>query len=82
MTDTPQTVPHDAVITHATGRPIVYIRKVAVADLPEEVREKAVGMTSLYAIGGENGEQLALVRNRDLAFVVARQNDFQPVSVH
>ncbi len=65
-----------------TERPIVYIRKVAVQDLPQDVQDKAKGLTSLYAIGGENGEQLALVRDRDLAFVVARQNDFRPVSVH
>ena len=61
---------------------IVYIRKVAVADLPDEVQERAQGIESLYAIGGENGEQLALVKDRELAFVVARQNDMRPVSVH
>lgn len=63
-------------------RPIVYIRKVAVADLPREVREQAGGLEELYAIGSEDGEQLALVRDRKLAFVVARQNDMTPVSVH
>ena len=65
-----------------TGRPIVYIREVAVADLPEEVREQAGDVETLYAIGSEDGEQLALVRDRKLAFVVARQNDMEPVSVH
>lgn len=65
-----------------TERPIVYIRKVAVSDLPKDVQEQAAGLTSLYAIGAETGERLALVRDRDLAFVVARQNDFRPVSVH
>jgi len=71
---------HDA----ATPRmqPIVYIRPVAVADLPEEVQEQARGLDTLYAIGSETGEQLALVRDRKLAFVVARQNDMRPVSVH
>lgn len=61
---------------------IVYIREVAVVDLPKEVREQAAGLETLFAIGGENGEQLALVRNRELAFVVARQNDMRPHSVH
>ncbi len=65
-----------------TGRPIVYIREVAVADLPEEVREQAGGQETVYAIGSEDGQQLALVRDRKLAFVVARQNDMEPVSVH
>ena len=64
------------------AQPIVYIRKVAVADLPDEVQVQAQGMKNLYAIGGENGEQIALVRDRDLAFIVARQNDLNPVSVH
>lgn len=63
-------------------RPIVYIRKVAVSDLPEEVQEQAEGLETLYAIGNEDGQQLALVKDRHLAFVVARQNDFSPVSVH
>ena len=68
----------------AGARPIVYVRKVAVEDLPEDIQEQAsgAGLTSLYAIGNEEGEQLALVRDRDLAFVVARQNDMTPVSVH
>lgn len=66
----------------ASDRKIVYIREVAVVDLPEEVQERAEGLTTLFAIGGENGEQLALVRDRALAFVVARQNDMQPHSVH
>ncbi|MEJ6389576.1 DUF1150 family protein [Gymnodinialimonas ulvae] len=63
-------------------RPIVYIRKVAVADLPDEVQVRAQGIETLYAIGAENGDQIALVKDRDLAFIVARQNDMRPVSVH
>lgn len=71
---------HDAANT--TGNQIVYIRPVAVADLPKEVREQAEGLETLYAIGSETGEQLALVKDRKLAFVVARQHDMEPVSVH
>ena len=52
------------------------------ADLPDDLRQKANGLVTLYAIGSETGERLALVRDRDLAFVVARQNDLTPVSVH
>ena len=61
---------------------IVYIRPIAVADLPDDLRQKANGLVTLYAIGSETGERLALVRDRDLAFVVARQNELTPVSVH
>ena len=74
------TTDHDAAIPQ--GRPIVYIRPVAVADLPVEIREQARGIDTLYAIRSETGERLALVRDRKLAFVVARQNDMTPVSVH
>jgi len=71
-------------IARAGKRPIVYVRRVDVADLPDDIRAEAegAGLTQLYAIGNEDGEQLALVRDRELAFVVARQNDMKPVSVH
>lgn len=61
---------------------IVYIRPVDVADLPEEVREQAEGRDHIYAVHSSDGERLALVADRRLAFAVARQNDFAPVAVH
>ncbi len=61
---------------------IVYVRKVAVKDLPAEVREQVGGLDSLYAVHRADGEQLALVRDRAFAFVLARQNDLAPVTVH
>ena len=61
---------------------IVYIRAVEVADLPDEIRAQAHGVDQLYAVCRENGEQLALVADRALAFVLARQNDLAPVTVH
>ncbi len=65
-------------------KPIVYVRKIAVDDLPQDIRVQAedAGLTQLYAIGNEEGEQLALVADRKTAFFVARQNDMSPVSVH
>ena len=63
-------------------RDIVYVRPVAVADLPSEVQEAAMGMTELYAVHSSEGERLALVKDRRLAFLLARQNDLAPVSVH
>lgn len=67
----------------ATGdRPIVYVRAVNVSDLPEEMREQAMGHEILYAVHAENGERLALVRDRSMAFALARQNDMAPVTVH
>lgn len=60
----------------------VYIRRVEMTDLPDEVRQQAQGLDSLYAVHGIDGERLALVRDRQMAFMLARQNELSPVSVH
>jgi hypothetical protein len=65
-----------------TGERIVYIRPIAVADLPADIREQAAGIETLYAVHRPDGERLALVRDRQLAFVLARQNDLAPVNAH
>lgn len=65
-----------------TGEPIVYVRPVKVADLPDEVRQQAEGLEVIYAVHRPDGERLALVRDRALAFALARQNDLAPVNVH
>ena len=62
--------------------PLVYVRPVNVADLPEDVQAKAQGFDHLYAVHNADGTPMALVRDREMAFVVARQNDLTPVSVH
>jgi len=61
---------------------LVYVKSVAVADLPEDVRAQAGGRETLFAVHNAEGEQLALVANRHMAFVLARQNDMAPVTVH
>ncbi len=61
---------------------IVYVRPVAVIDLPIEVQEAAEGAELIYAVHNADGARLALVRDRSLAFVLARQNDLAPVNVH
>jgi hypothetical protein len=61
---------------------IVYVREVAVKDLPEEVQREVGGLEKLYAVHSAEGTRLALVRDRNMAFVLARQNDFAPVAVH
>jgi hypothetical protein len=35
-----------------------------------------------YAIHAADGTQMAVVANRDVAFMMVRQNDLDPVSVH
>lgn len=61
---------------------VVYVRRVAMDSLPDEVRQQAPGLDALYAVHGIDGERLALVRDRQLAFMLARQNELTPVSVH
>ncbi|MES0824447.1 MULTISPECIES: DUF1150 family protein [Ruegeria] len=67
---------------NAEGDRIVYVKAVDVADLPREVREQAGDLDQLYAVHDSDGQQLALVADRKLAFVLAREHDFSPVAVH
>lgn len=60
----------------------VYVRSVKAEELPEDVREQVGGLKTLYAVHDSGGQRLALVRDRKLAFVLARQNDLAPVTVH
>ncbi|MFC3180911.1 DUF1150 family protein [Cypionkella sinensis] len=61
---------------------IVYVRPIAVETLPQAVQAQINGMKTVYAVHGEDGEQLALVADRDLAFSLARQHDMAPVNAH
>lgn len=61
---------------------VVYVRRVAMDSLPDEVRQQAPGLDALYAVHGIDGARLALVADRGLAFRLARQNELTPVSVH
>jgi hypothetical protein len=67
---------------HYSTHPIAYVRPIKASDLPDDIRQQLPGVTDLYAIHHEEGERLALVTDRTMAFVMARQNDLHPVSVH
>ncbi|KIC41510.1 hypothetical protein RA27_09680 [Ruegeria sp. ANG-R] len=67
---------------NAEGTRIVYVKAVDVADLPKDVREQAGDLDQLYAVHDSDGQQLALVADRKLAFVLAREHDLSPVAVH
>ncbi len=67
--------------THAMDR-TVYVKPILVTDLPREVREQAQGLEQLYAVHDADGQQLALVGDRELAFELAKQHDYAPVMVH
>jgi hypothetical protein len=61
---------------------IVYVKPVAVASLPPEMREQAGDLETIFAVHDAEGTRLALVADRNLAFMLARQHDKVPVTVH
>ena len=61
---------------------IVYVRSVIAEDLPSELRDQIEDGETLYAVHKSDGERLALVKDRKMAFMLARQNDLSPVTVH
>ena len=61
---------------------LVYVRPVDTADLPADVRDAVKDLDHIFVVHNADGEQLALVKDRKLAFMLARQNDMAPVSVH
>lgn len=71
------------------GRKLVYIRAVpaidVIADLAEEFDDQDITLESgsiLYSVHSCDGERIALVGDRELAFAAARQYEMNPVSVH
>lgn len=61
---------------------LAYIRPVEIAELPKEVRDQAEGRDHVYAVHNASGDRLALVADKNMAFLLARQNDLAPVNVH
>jgi len=61
---------------------IVYIKPVDVEDLPREVRDQAGDLRQIFAVHMDNGEQLALVADRSMAFALAREHEMVPYGVH
>ncbi|TPE51334.1 DUF1150 family protein [Amaricoccus solimangrovi] len=75
MTDFPS-------LTDDSPNRIVYVRSVKTSELPESIQAQAPGLDHVYSINAPDGSVLALVSDRQQAFVVARQNELSPVSVH
>lgn len=71
----------DTVMTGPQDR-TVYVKTIAVTDLPREVRDQAEGLDQLFAVHDAKGQQLALVGDRKLAFDLAREHNYAPVLVH
>jgi len=69
-------------ISDAAERPIVYVRPIPASELPEELRAQIGPVQTVYAVHDADGARLALVRDRRMAFLLARQNDMAPVHAH
>lgn len=59
-----------------------YIRRIKADHLPKELRAEVPEGIEIWGIHDTEGQCLALTQDRAVAFVVARQNDLCPVSVH
>lgn len=71
------------------GRRLVYVRTVVARDvwddLVDDDGDRVIDVpedATLYSVHASDGERIALVGNRDLAFAAARQHEMNPVSVH
>ena len=60
-----------------SGERIVYVRKLRHSEIP-----KGAPVTELYAIHDDEGRQIGVAPDRELAFKAARQHELRPVSVH
>ena len=62
---------------------LVYVKSISSGELPIDVQQEILEEQGpLYALHNSTGDRIAVVSGRDAAFIVARQNDLNPVSVH
>ena len=64
------------------GQGLVYVKPILATDLPDDMRAKVGDLEELFSVHNADGEQLALVADRKLAFDLARENNMEPVTVH
>jgi hypothetical protein len=73
-------------IARIIGPNTVYVREVGVEELKGSgvlPVDSPVPLTQkFFALHSADGRRVAVVDNRDLAFVAARQHELEPVSVH
>ncbi|MCA8888040.1 MAG: DUF1150 domain-containing protein [Parvularculaceae bacterium] len=71
------------------GKKLVYVRTVLAREVQDELVDDDTGAlidipgdTTLYSVHASDGQRIALVGDRALAFAAARQQEMNPVSVH
>ena len=61
---------------------VVYIRSISHDELPVEILESIDENIPLFAVYAENGQQIALVEDQQVAFALAQEHKFSLHSVH
>lgn len=61
---------------------IVYLKPVATADLPDEVRAQAGDTKMVFAVHNGEGEHVAFVANEAIATHLAAEHKMQLVTLH
>ena len=61
---------------------LVYIKTVEVTELPLDLQRQVGSDKTLYAVHKADGERVAVVENRALAYSLARDNDLTPMALH
>lgn len=68
--------------SHFDTDDLVYIKTVAVTELPLDLQRQVGPDKTLYAVHKADGERVAVVENRALAYSLARDNDLTPMTLH
>ena len=68
--------------SHFDTDDLVYIKTVAVTELPLDLQRQVGPDKTLYAVHKADGERVAVVDNRALAYSLARDNDLTPMTLH
>lgn len=61
---------------------IVYVKEIETTTLPQDLQDEAGDLETVFSVHNADGEQLALVADRALAFHLAREHKMVPVTVH
>ncbi len=64
------------------SKKIVYLKPVATADLPAEVRAQAGDTKTVFAVHNGEGEQVAIVANPMIASHLAQEHHMELVTLH
>ena len=68
--------------SHFDTDDLVYIKTVVVTELPLDLQRQVGPDKTLYAVHKADGERVAVVENRALAYSLARDNDLTPMTLH